>query len=104
MENNDTGENRFLTVDEAVEMAFTKIIKSIFQEDEKVKVYVWRARYKKDQLSKKLIKKILEMAGFSKAVEEKWVVIDEKPEIKKNIKSEIKQFTGNPFTEETFMK
>ncbi len=71
-ENND---NAFLTVEQALDLALEKI-KDDYLEGERIKIYVWRQRYRAGKLSHKKIQTILEMAGFSKAVEEKWILID----------------------------
>lgn len=71
----------FLSVGEALTSAFEVIKKN--ESDEKVKkTYVWVQRYKKGTLSNKKISEILEMAGFKKAVEEKWIFIKKPNQVK----------------------
>lgn len=70
-------EQEFLSVSQAIDLAFQKII-----DDNKKKgtennsAYIWRQRFKQGKLSHKKASEILEEAGFKKVVEEKWIMIN----------------------------
>ena len=57
--------------------AFTTALEIIKEKNliPREKIYVWKQRYMEDKLSSKKVGEILELAGFKKVVEEKWMSI-----------------------------
>lgn len=85
MKTNNNSKESFLTVEQAFDYALENL-KGKSSDAEKSKVYVWRQRYREGKLSHKKISDILSEAGFAKAVEERWISLEEKsPKIKENI-------------------
>lgn len=72
-----TTKQSFLTVEQAFDFALDSLTEKI-QGKERVRIYIWRKRYKDGKLSHKKISDILSAAGFAKVVEERWIVMPEK--------------------------
>lgn len=75
MSENAKSEDTFLTVEQAFDVALSKL-KGQSKDDERGKIYVWKQRFKEGNLSHKKIAGILEVAGFHKVVEEKWISLE----------------------------
>jgi len=81
-------EETFLTVDQAFDFALTSLMATISEKD-KVRIYIWRKRYKDGKLSHKKVADILTAAGFAKVVEERWMPLDNKEVVPRERKKKL---------------